>query len=93
MTRNNNARAATLPPSPKEENMKGSIYVLVDEYAGVVWSYAETREGIIKEAMKHLRRNTTLTEAEYKDAEEAYWSGEDDVGYDQHIEQVDKADD
>ena len=73
--------------------MKGSIYVLVDECAGVVWSYAETREGIIKEAMRHLRRNTALTEAEYKDAEEAYWSGEDDIGYDQHIERVDKADD
>ena len=73
--------------------MKDSIYVLVDEYAGVVWSYAETREGIIKEAIKHLRRNTALTEAEYKDAEEAYWSGEDDIGYAQHIERVDKADD
>ncbi len=73
--------------------MKDFIYVLVDEYTGVVWSYAETREGIIKEAMKHLRRNTALTEAEYKDAEEAYWSGEDDIGYDQHIERVDKADD
>lgn len=73
--------------------MKDSIYVLVDEYAGVVWSYAETREGIIKEAMRHLRHNTALTEAEYKDAEEAYWSGEDDIGYDQHIERVDKADD
>lgn len=73
--------------------MKGSIYVLVDEYAGVVWSYAETREGIIKEAMKHLRRNTALTEEEHEDAEEAYRSGENDIGYDQHIEQVDKADD
>ena len=73
--------------------MKDSIYVLVDESAGVVWSYAETREGIIKEAIKHLRRNTALTEAEYTDAEEASWSGEDDIGYDQHIERVDKADD
>lgn len=73
--------------------MKGSIYVLVDEYAGVVWSYAETREGIIKEAMKHLRRNTALTEEEYLAAREAYWRGEDDIGYDQHIELVDKADD
>lgn len=73
--------------------MKGSIYVLVDEYEGVVWSYAETREGIIKEAMKHLRRNAALTEAEYKDAEEAYWSGADNIGYDQHIEMVSKADD
>ena len=73
--------------------MKGSIYVLVDEYAGVVWSYAETREGIIKEAMRHLRRNTALTEEEYKDAEEAYWRGENNIGYDQHIELVDKADD
>lgn len=92
MTRNNSTGAATCRPT-KEENMKGSIYVLVDEYAGVVWSYAETREGIIKEAMKHLRRNVALTEAEYKDAEEAYWSGENDIGYDQHIELVDKADD
>ena len=73
--------------------MKGCIYVLVDEYAGVVWSYAETLEGIIKAAMKHLRRNTALTEAEYKDAEKAYWRGENDIGYDQHIELVDKADD
>lgn len=70
--------------------MKGSIYVLVDEYAGVVWGYAETREGIIKAAMKHLRNNTALTEAEYTKAKEAYWSGEDDIGYDQHIELIDK---
>lgn len=73
--------------------MEDSIYVLVDEHAGVVWSYAETREGIIKEAIKHLRRNTALTEAGYKNAEEAYWSGEDDIGYDQHIERVNKAGD
>lgn len=73
--------------------MKSSIYVLVDEYEGVVWSYAETRESIIKAAIDHLRRTTALTEAEYKNAEEAYWSGADDIGYDQHIELVDKADD
>lgn len=73
--------------------MKGSIYVLVDEYEGVVWSYAETRENIIKAAIDHLRRTIALTEAEYKNAEEAYWSGEDNIGYDQHIELVSKADD
>lgn len=64
------------------------IWIVVDDFEGIIVGYARTREKAVDAAVKYLRKVGGLCEEDYIEAETGWRAGEDEVGVDVWLEEI-----